>query len=139
MPQQPDGVQTALAHDADVLTGMTNPMFGVSAGTCINTLGQISSSACCAGAGDLSSTCLVGACGCSPANSHAVTTCVCPTGECFDPIYGCVGRPGVCTIGADQTCNDNPSISSLHGHCTPGGSCSCGLSYPLVVATGKCS
>jgi hypothetical protein len=31
----------------------------------------------------------------------------------------------VCTFGADQTCNDNPAISSLHGVCQKDGTCLC--------------
>lgn len=31
----------------------------------------------------------------------------------------------VCTFGADQTCNDNPALSSIHGRCTDAGVCAC--------------
>lgn len=31
----------------------------------------------------------------------------------------------VCTFGADQTCNDNPIVSSIHGRCTDAGACVC--------------
>jgi hypothetical protein len=31
----------------------------------------------------------------------------------------------VCTPGADQTCNDSPLWSSIHGHCTDAGTCAC--------------
>ena len=31
----------------------------------------------------------------------------------------------VCTFGMDQTCNDDPEISSLHGQCEPDGTCTC--------------
>jgi hypothetical protein len=46
--------------------------------------------------------------------------------------------PPVCTPGADQTCNDNPIISSLHGMCTPSGTCVCRPEYAKNPATGKC-
>jgi hypothetical protein len=36
------------------------------------------------------------------------------------------GIAAVCTPGADQTCNDNPAWSSIHGRCTDGGVCVCG-------------
>lgn len=40
---------------------------------------------------------------------------------------GADGPPApVCTVGADQTCNDNPATSSIHGHCTDAGVCVCG-------------
>ena len=32
----------------------------------------------------------------------------------------------VCTFGADQTCNDDPRISSIRGRCTDAGACACG-------------
>jgi hypothetical protein len=40
---------------------------------------------------------------------------------------GAAGGSGapVCTVGADQSCNDNPALSSLHGHCTDAGVCAC--------------
>jgi hypothetical protein len=44
----------------------------------------------------------------------------------------------VCTPGQDSTCNDNPSISSLHGKCLPDGTCSCTIGPGLNPATGKC-
>ena len=34
-------------------------------------------------------------------------------------------RRTVCTLGADQTCNDNPIWSSIHGRCTDAGVCLC--------------
>ena len=46
-------------------------------------------------------------------------------------------NPPLCTPGQDQTCNDNPSFSSLHGHCTEGLRCVCG-SGSLNSATGRC-
>jgi hypothetical protein len=52
------------------------------------------------------------------------------------PAYGCVGPAGTCTVGADQTCNDNPAISSLHGRCVDDGRCVCGPG--ALLASGKC-
>jgi hypothetical protein len=40
--------------------------------------------------GDFPSTCEIGACGCSPENSHEVRTCECPAGHCYDPAFGCI-------------------------------------------------
>jgi hypothetical protein len=34
--------------------------------------------------------------------------------------------PPECTFGADQTCNDNSAVSSIRGHCTDAGVCTCG-------------
>ena len=44
---------------------------------------------------------------------------------------------GICTPGADQTCNDNATASTIVGHCEADGSCSCGNNY-FVWASGKC-
>lgn len=44
----------------------------------------------------------------------------------------------VCEPGADQTCNDNPAISSLHGTCQPDGSCLCNPGVEKSPATGRC-
>jgi hypothetical protein len=103
---------------------------------CLTTNGQVSTGLCCANVGDFPDSCAVGACGCSPANSHSVSTCVCPAGGCFLQPYGCVGPAGVCTVGADQTCNDNPTINSLHGQCLAGGHCTC--NFGPLTASGKC-
>jgi hypothetical protein len=49
-------------------------------------------------------------------------------------------KTGVCTYGMDQTCNDNPIISSIQGTCNPDGTCSCTSGWPVTVnaQTGKC-
>jgi hypothetical protein len=59
-------------------------------------------------------------------------------GDCFE---GCVNNPDcapVCTPGADQTCNDNPIVSSFHGHCTDAGTCQCNAQFILNPNTGRC-
>jgi len=38
----------------------------------------------------------------------------------------------------DQTCNDNPEISSLHGACLPDGTCECKAEFEKNPATGRC-
>lgn len=50
------------------------------------------------------------------------------------------GEPGasVCTPGMDQTCNDSPEISSLHGTCLPDGTCQCKEPFEKNPATGRC-
>ena len=42
-----------------------------------------------------------------------------------------------CTPGSDQTCNDDPAISSLWGRCNSDGVCSCGPGF-AVGASGRC-
>ena len=43
-----------------------------------------------------------------------------------------------CTPGHDETCNDDPAISGLNGHCTSFGSCECITAKPKSQTTGKC-
>lgn len=51
---------------------------------CTSSGGTISMANCCESADDFPNTCLVGACGCAPSNSHEVAICECPVGKCFD-------------------------------------------------------
>ena len=44
----------------------------------------------------------------------------------------------VCQPGADQTCNDSLTISSLHGVCEADGTCTCNGSFEKNPATGRC-
>jgi hypothetical protein len=103
---------------------------------CLATGGTIDSRLCCQATGDFPNSCSAGACGCAPANSHTVSVCTCPTGTCFSPPRGCLVAS--CTPGADQTCNDDPTISSLRGTCLPDHTCSCVSGASLNPATGKC-
>jgi hypothetical protein len=133
----PSAVHAALAHDCEVLTGTDSSTFSQMAHECLAMGGQVGSSLCCTSAGDFPDSCAVGACGCSPSNSHSVNTCLCPGGGCFSPsLGGCAGPSGICTVGADQSCNDNPALNSIHGQCVTGGRCMCG-GFGLA-ASGKC-
>jgi hypothetical protein len=76
---------------------------------CSNAGGKISTKNCCKSTGDLPNTCSVGACSCSPANSHYVKICECGTGKCFSD--------GKCISTAK--CKDG----------TPNGQCSRDLPY----------
>jgi hypothetical protein len=105
------------------------------AALCTATGGTVSSSLCCSATADFPNSCLVGACGCAPDYSHTISTCDCTTG-CFLPGYGCVGPANICTVGNDQTCNDNLALNSFRGRCVADGRCVCGLGAPL--ASGKC-
>ncbi|MBN2577342.1 MAG: hypothetical protein JXP73_22455, partial [Deltaproteobacteria bacterium] len=105
---------------------------------CTRTHGEVVTSLCCLSVGDFPGTCAPGACGCSPADSHEVSVCSCPAGTCFDPSAGCVGIPNVCTPGQDQTCNADPTSTSLVGFCGDDGSCLC-IAGTTRQANGKCS
>jgi hypothetical protein len=137
----PTPAQTALAHDTDVLLSVSQGNYLYNAQRCLQTGGVPSASLCCSGTGDFPDTCAVGVCTCSPASSDTIDTCVCPGGGCYQPTSGCVGPANVCTVGADQTCNDDLTINSLHGTCLTGGRCACNssLGSKLVPASGKCS
>lgn len=43
-----------------------------------------------------------------------------------------------CVFGTDQSCNDDPRVSSFHGTCSAAGKCVCGNAYQLNPATGRC-
>ncbi len=51
---------------------------------CISSGGSVETSLCCNSTEDFPNNCLVGACGCSPTNSHQVKICDCGEGKCFD-------------------------------------------------------
>jgi hypothetical protein len=103
---------------------------------CTATRGEISESKCCANTANFPDTCVVGACTCAPNASKSTPTCTCANG-CFDPLFGCVGPAATCTLGMDQTCNNNPALSSLRGHCVTGGRCMCTTGKGLAPS-GKC-
>jgi hypothetical protein len=51
---------------------------------------------------------------------------------------GAETAPAVCEPGADQTCNDDPTISSLHGECSSDGTCTCHEGIEKNPDTGRC-
>ena len=51
---------------------------------CVASGGTLTTEACCTSSDDFPSTCLIGACGCSPANSHTVQLCDCGSGKCWN-------------------------------------------------------
>lgn len=76
--------------------------------SCTDSGGKISSSLCCQSSKDFPNSCLIGACGCSPANSHEVKTCDCGAGKCFDGTK-CTTNLGLSEIKAvpDQSNGNN--------------------------------
>jgi hypothetical protein len=72
-------------------------------------------------------------------------TCSCSTAgvactkvACLDGGGADRGTTGVCTPGQDQTCNENPALSSLRGKCQPDGTCVCASGAPNP-STGRCA
>jgi len=51
---------------------------------CINSGGTVRLGLCCKTTGDFPNMCLIGPCGCSPANTHEVTICDCGEVKCWD-------------------------------------------------------
>lgn len=125
------------ASDLAPITADARP--GDLSALCVATGGQVTSGTCCATVQDFPNTCLgVGTCGCSPSNSHPVKTCACPASRCFTQENGCVDVKS-CTPGSDQTCNENPIVSALRGHCNPDMTCTCVTGSVRNPASGKCS
>jgi len=104
---------------------------------CNQTGGTIAMGSCARPSAEFRDLCNSGsACGCSH-YCDDVALCVCSNG-CFQPAYGCVGRAWTgCTVGVDQTCNDDPKLSVVHGHCVEGLYCQC-FPHDISQATGKC-
>ncbi len=51
---------------------------------CVNSFGNVTTKSCCKSVSDFPDTCMIGACGCSPDNSHDVVACECGEGRCWD-------------------------------------------------------
>jgi len=78
---------------------------------CLVSGGGVSRALCCNSAADFPDTCVVGACGCPPADSHEVSTCECGPGRCFDRTRGaCVARdaPNSAWRGRSPTHDPSP-------------------------------
>jgi len=83
--------------------------------SCVNSGGVVAQSSCCESASSFPNTCLIGACGCSPDNSHKVKVCQCPEGECWDG-GGCVlGSNGI-TASTTTSQNGNQETNHSQGN-----------------------
>ena len=51
---------------------------------CKNSGGTVKTQLCCNSVNDFPDTCLIGACGCSPNDSHEVKVCDCGEGKCWN-------------------------------------------------------
>jgi len=65
---------------------------------CLASGGKVGEAVCCLSTNDFPSSCMVGACGCSAEDSHAVKICTCPKGKCFN------GTACVMSIGSFSEC-----------------------------------
>jgi len=85
---------------------------------CIASRGTVGESVCCASVEDFPNTCVLGACACSAEFSHAVKTCTCPAGMCFN------GTACMKVIGSFEECvaAGYPVMESYPRQCrVPGG------------------
>ena len=73
MQQQPQGNQTPTPQPTLTRDDL-----------CAQSGGTVKMRPCCMLADDFPDTCLIGACGCSPDNSHQVKVCDCGEGKCWD-------------------------------------------------------
>lgn len=105
---------------------------------CTRTGGQVSMIYCWVpGTTEFFDTCTgsTSACAWCKSTCRDIAYCVCPNNGCFAPLYGCLTKSN-CTVGADQTCNDNPALPVIHGHCVEAAYCQC--SGDVNPLTGKC-
>jgi hypothetical protein len=70
-------------------------------------------------------------CGCGQAASETAAS---PSDS---PPASSEGKRAPCTLGADQTCNEDPSVSALWGRCTELGVCECQAGFALSPR-GRC-
>jgi hypothetical protein len=114
---------------------------GGSCGTCGD--GLVCSGALCGpspGSGTLGLQCTTqcdGTFNCDPGQYCPDSCLTCP---CTDT---CHAQLSICTVGQDQTCNDDPAISALYGHCVASQgpfstTCSCSTGHAVSAQTGKC-
>ena len=85
---------------------------------CLASEGTVGESVCCASVDGFPSTCILGACACSVEFSHAVKTCTCPAGMCFN------GTACMKVIGRFEECvaAGYPVMESYPRQCrVPGG------------------
>lgn len=75
-----------LENKIDEISG-ANVWIKMSPSRCIDEGGTVKTQLCCNYTEDFPDTCLIGACGCSPDNSHEVKVCDCGEGKCWNNIY----------------------------------------------------
>ena len=113
-----------------LLAGCTQKSEDIIGQACTDSGGLVATAMCCSSASDYPNTCLIGACGCSPDNSHAVKTCVCGEGQCFDGV-ACVAVQNPVNP-ADQACTEAGGTVSTANCCLSAGD------YPNTCLIGAC-
>jgi len=130
------GIDLAVSSDTSVASDVGGLDAADPNQLCVATGGKVETALCCMSSAAFPNSCLVGACGCAPDFSQPVAVCSCPMNGCFVPSRGCV--MAVCEPGADQTCNESPTVSAIYGRCQSDRTCTCLAPRTLNPATGKC-
>jgi len=71
----------------------------------------------------------------TPASENAETAAPSETGA---PSEAAHGKRAPCTLGADQSCNEDPKVSALWGHCTELGVCECKVGFERSPTSDLC-
>jgi hypothetical protein len=103
-------------------------------GGCLASGGTVGEGLCCASVEDFPNTCLVGACACSADFSHAVKTCSCPAGMCFN------GTACTKVIGSFEACvaAGYPVMESYPRQCSVPGGPTFTEKIPTVITAQSC-
>jgi hypothetical protein len=109
--------------------GVSGPEAG-----CLASGGTVGEAVCCLSSGDFPPGCMVGACGCSPENSHAVKICRCPDGKCFN---GTACIPGIRSFG-ECVAAGYPVMESYPRQCRVPGGPSFTERVPVVLTEESC-
>jgi len=96
--------------------------------------GTVGEGLCCGSVDDFPNTCVVGACGCSAEFSHAVKTCRCPAGRCFN------GTACMDVIGSFEECvaAGYPVMESYPRQCRVPGGPTFTEKIPAVITAQSC-
>jgi hypothetical protein len=101
---------------------------------CLTSGGTVGEGLCCASVEDFPNTCLVGACACSAEFSHAVKTCTCPAGMCFN------GTACMKVIGSFEECvaAGYPILESYPPRCSVPGGPTFTEQVPVMITEKSC-
>ena len=101
---------------------------------CIASGGKVTEGLCCASVEDFPNSCVVGACACSAEFSHAVKTCTCPGGTCFN------GTACAKVVGNFEECAaaGYPVTESYPPQCRVPGGPTFTEKVPAAITAGSC-
>lgn len=76
--------------------------------------------------------------GCASEPRHDTQSPQAPNGAESVPAGPPQGKRAPCTLGVDQACNEDPSVSALWGRCTEFGVCECKPGFELSPESKLC-